>query len=353
MFKRMAAAVLMLAAGTAAAQSDHHGGGRGSVHGGGNSATHGGHGRFGLGVSGSRMNISVGGPRGFSRDRIPVVSAPSGHFPQPNHPHASPGFRPEHATGFAVGGRHVDDGLSGGAVVGGGGPSVGGVFKNDNLKVGVHAGSAGHHHEPTRHHDHHVDVHRVYVPAYYRSGYWGTGYSPWGTYSNGVQAVYPQMPAQDAAPAVVYAAEPTSSFEVGVLALQGGEPALAVAALRRHANQYPDDGRALRTLAVALLADKQVEDAGIILRQAYRTDPKLAGEPLVPLSLGFGERPFRDLVTRAVGHANRANTGSAWLLVASLMQAEGRLDLAKTMLARARANGLEPGIADAMAAEMR
>jgi hypothetical protein len=156
-----------------------------------------------------------------------------------------------------------------------------------------------------------------------------------------------QAPAQPAAP------EPKTDAEVGIAAMIAGDYPQAIAALRRHLSSNPDDPRAMRSLAVAMLADKRPDDAGSLMRAAYRADPTLAGEPLMPAALGFAERPFRLLVGRAVQHAHRVNTGSSWLLVASLMQGEGRRTPALTMIDRARAQGLDQGICDSLSTELR
>lgn len=333
----VAAAALMIAAGSAqAGDVDVRVGVRG---------------RFGIGVSGSRMNISVGGARGFHRDRIPVVTLP---VCRPTPPSCRP--RPICPP--------VDCSPRGYSY--GSGLSIGGVYRDDNFSIGARLGSV----DTCDPRPVCYDTPVVYTPpvfynsgynsgyyrqSYYQPTYWASGVQPVTTYTNYTQPGYTQ-PLTTPAPTsqrLPDPPEPASSLEVGVLALQSGQTDLAASALRRHVNANPEDARAMRTLAVALLADKQVDDAGGMLRQAYRVDPKLAGEPLVPLSLGFEDRAYRDLVTRAVANANRANTGSAWLLVAALMQGEGRLDLARTMLERAKAQGLEPEVFDPLAAELR
>jgi hypothetical protein len=178
--------------------------------------------------------------------------------------------------------------------------------------------------------------------------------------SQPVQAVTPVVvtppaaaPAASPAPASPQASPPPTDFERGVLALQANDIAYSIAALRKHLREHADDARAMRVLAVALLADKQADDAAGLMRAALRTDAKLAGEPVSPLGLGFSERRFRDLVTRAVDQANNVNTSGAWLLVATLMQAEGRDDKALGMLERARAQGLERDLYDAMVVELK
>ncbi|GJQ29899.1 MAG: hypothetical protein HBSAPP03_17830 [Phycisphaerae bacterium] len=146
--------------------------------------------------------------------------------------------------------------------------------------------------------------------------------------------------------------EPPSAFDAGLMALREGEHALAVAALRRHLRAHPDDAPAMRALAIALIETKAFDDAAGVMRSAYRADPHQAAEPLFPAAIGYTNAPYRSVLTRAVSYANRVNTASGWLLVAVLMQGEGRGANAKVMLDKAAKLGLESPIADSLAAEM-
>lgn len=142
----------------------------------------------------------------------------------------------------------------------------------------------------------------------------------------------------------------------------------AVVALRQHVNAHRDDTETLRTLAMALLCADRVEDAAATLRLAYRLDAGLAeaGEPgtspstntlatipVDPSDFGASAREWRDLVAVATRHAHAQGGASAWLMVAVLMQAEGRTRLAGTMLDRAAAAGLDPEIVAPLQAELR
>lgn len=132
---------------------------------------------------------------------------------------------------------------------------------------------------------------------------------------------------------------------------------IAIAALERRTREQEDaessaspavapDRRAHRLLALALCGAERWESAAELFEQAEREDATRATSGLNGPAVMGSRSDFRRLVTRAVDHAHRANTGSAWRLVARLMQAEGRTELAQKMLDRAdefeRAAASEP-----------
>lgn len=186
--------------------------------------------------------------------------------------------------------------------------------------------------------------------------------------ANGTQPVYVQQsttvntlpqaanpasgPEFAASPAPIVDANPPSDFERGLAALQTKEPRDAVAALKAHVRVHGDDANAERLLGIALLNVGQPAEAAASVRHAYKTDLTLAREVVSPSALGYTEREYRDLVSRAVIQGNRDNTASSWLFVSVLMQGEGRSDLARNMLDRAQKAGLEPDVYNAMAAEL-
>ncbi|MFA6044343.1 MAG: hypothetical protein WC718_05115 [Phycisphaerales bacterium] len=147
-------------------------------------------------------------------------------------------------------------------------------------------------------------------------------------------------------------ANPPSDFELGLAALQTKEPRDAVAALKSYLRSHAEDADAERLLGIALLNVGQTADAAASIRHAYKTDLKLAHEPISPSALGYTEREYRDLVSRAVIQGNRDNAAASWLFVSVLMQGDGRTDLARTMLDRAQQAGLEPEVYNALAAEL-
>jgi len=142
--------------------------------------------------------------------------------------------------------------------------------------------------------------------------------------------------------------EPPTSLELGTLLLRAERPDEAAVELRKHLKDQPGDTEAMRTLAIALMEDRQLDDAAGVMRLAYRTDPKLGQDPMSARNLGYTAREFRELVTQMVEHAHRTESASAWMTVAALMQTEGRDELAKAMLERAMASGLEAEIADSL-----
>lgn len=118
----------------------------------------------------------------------------------------------------------------------------------------------------------------------------------------------------------------------------------AVAAYGRHLQDYPEDWLVVREMGVALLAAGRPEDAMDMVREAYLKSPELGILPLNRSILGESKEGLRALVIRAVQHTNRSPRAKGWLLVAVLMQAQGRVELAGEMLDRAEGLGLDPEI---------
>jgi hypothetical protein len=94
---------------------------------------------------------------------------------------------------------------------------------------------------------------------------------------------------------------------------------------------------------VALTGAGRLERAAGTLHAVMARAPELADRPM---DIAFlGDDGIRRLVVAASGHANSARTPEAWLLVACLMQAEGRRDQALRMVEQARASGLSEEVA--------
>ncbi|MBK9189895.1 MAG: hypothetical protein IPM33_13195 [Phycisphaerales bacterium] len=165
-------------------------------------------------------------------------------------------------------------------------------------------------------------------------------------------------PSLQTMPVSAPAAEPSMARELtlterAAYATYEGKALDAVRLLREHLRDEPSDTRALRLLSLALLDARDYEDAAAVMGLAYRTDPGLANEAIAFGSAGLSEGRMRELLTRAVGFAHKVNSASAWLMVGAIMQAEGRENLARTMIERARKAGLEPAVYDALVAELR
>lgn len=118
---------------------------------------------------------------------------------------------------------------------------------------------------------------------------------------------------------------------VGVATPSGGAavpPGSAPAAAERSWT----GGETLRYLSVALVGLKRSNEAVRALDDAYRAEPELASRPISAASVG-GDAALRNLVLRAVTHAQRVNTPDAWLVVAVLMQAQDRRELPPAVVA--------------------
>ena len=105
----------------------------------------------------------------------------------------------------------------------------------------------------------------------------------------------------------------------------------------------------LRLAAFALAGDGQFERAERLFAEAYSEDPGLKDRAMSGEALGVRATEMRRIVTRAVAHAHRVDRPDAWFMVAVLMQAEGRDDLARRMLERAQGSTAAEIPADAPA----
>lgn len=160
----------------------------------------------------------------------------------------------------------------------------------------------------------------------------------------------PPAPPAAAPPAMI---DPPTILEQARAAMREGGFDEAVTLYRAHLATFADDVATMRELGVALIRDGRPADGIAVNYLAYKTDPTLAR---TPLKLDYmGDRvstQLRRLVNTCVTVANRDRTAQAWLAVAIFMQAEGRDEPALNMIERARGMGLDPIIADAMAAEL-
>jgi len=214
-----------------------------------------------------------------------------------------------------------------------------------------------------------------HYPTYrYDDGYYGSSYGRWwypGSYSYtsyNTPLVYGQVDPYvltGVNPAAVYAAaynaqsaqqapavrEPTPLERADAM-LMYGESKLAAEAYRKYLEDAPDDAAAMRSLALALLDLRRFDESVAVMAMAYEKQPRLARTPIDPTFFDDAS-DLRKSVNAAVTYANRVNSGSAWLLVATLMQAEERDDVAAKMVERAKGAGLAEGVATELADVLR
>lgn len=147
------------------------------------------------------------------------------------------------------------------------------------------------------------------------------------------------------------AAPTPTTYDHALDAVSARRTAQAITELKKHLKEVAADSaaspdlRAERLLAVMYLENSEFSEALSRLALAYRRLPALAGEPLDAADLGIDSARLRELVVKSVRYANRLNTGSSWLMVTILMQAEGRSELALANLAKAEAVGLDKQLA--------
>jgi hypothetical protein len=169
-----------------------------------------------------------------------------------------------------------------------------------------------------------------------------TGSSVVTTASSRPEAYDPRVRGTSASPASQAApVRESTSLERGQQALRDQDAAKAVKELRAHLRKEPADGSAMRLLAIALFEHGRLDDGVAVLRNAYRSTPALADEPISSEDLGLSAQRLREMLSEVVQYAHKVNTASAWLSVVSIMQGEGRVALARDMLHRAERAGLD------------
>lgn len=128
---------------------------------------------------------------------------------------------------------------------------------------------------------------------------------------------------------------------------QGSEEE-AVEWYRAHLEDNPQDMGVMREYAVALLGAGRPLNAVAMMGYAYDLSPGLSASAMDAGLWGDSWARLRGAVRDAVRYANRSPSGGAWLLVAVLMQAEGRDNVAARMIDRAAGLGLSSAVADRM-----
>lgn len=271
-------------------------------------------------IPGFHFNPATGQSLTVPTQPGPVITQPYPYvYPQPYYPYS---YRPYYTNDYYSNGFYAN-----------------GRYRGDNLNINFNLGSG-------------------LMPSMYdfggllpiRVGNYEYSINPYtGTYT--VTTAQNRPDAYDARPRTINvpgvpavpppATREVTSLERAQMSLRDGEPERAVKELRTHLRKSPDDANAMRLLAVALLESGSFDDGVAVLRNAYRTAPTLADEPIAFADVGLSAKREREMLSEVVQYAHKVNSASAWLSVASIMQAEGRNALAKQMLDRAVHVGLD------------
>lgn len=145
---------------------------------------------------------------------------------------------------------------------------------------------------------------------------------------------------------------PLTADERAALRLKTGDSAGAIKAYEAILKQRPSDADAMRLLGMALIDNGRASDGIAVIGMAYRTDSSLPQRPLNPEVLQNGTARLRQHLNRVSAIANKEKSGTAWFVLATLMQAEGRNKQALAMVERARAAGVDGQVADELAAAL-
>jgi hypothetical protein len=186
-------------------------------------------------------------------------------------------------------------------------------------------------------------------------------YSPYNAYkysyiaSENPPAAAPVI--QETLPAPATAAElaGTTQRELGDTYMKLGDAASATRVYGEHVQHHPGDVQAVRNLGFALIESGEVQQGTEQVERAYRIDPALAAN-------SFDRQLLRDPVefqasldrvtTFAAQSQGRPEAGAAWLTVSVLMQADGRIEPARSALEKAKEAGLNDKVVESMRAQM-
>lgn len=138
--------------------------------------------------------------------------------------------------------------------------------------------------------------------------------------------------------------ERLSSTEAADQQFRAGHLSSTVEGYKQHLSLHPEDNGTKVRLALALLDAGEIADGMALLHMVYSTDPQFAATSFRDIAPAWPTARVRAAVRRSVDQANRSGSASAWMTVALLMEAEGRVSLASQMIERAVANGLDPTV---------
>lgn len=179
--------------------------------------------------------------------------------------------------------------------------------------------------------------------SYFSAGYYSSPYSQVGP--------APASPQPDMSTSSVVEpsmAVPRTPLERAGDLLVTGDTKSAIAAYQAYLKQNPNDADAIRLLGLSLIDGGRVSDGVAVVGMAYRSDTTLPARPFsVDLFYG-GASKVRQHLNRISSYANREDSATGWLTLASFMQAEGRDKQARAMIERARKAGLEDQIVQEM-----
>ncbi len=89
------------------------------------------------------------------------------------------------------------------------------------------------------------------------------------------------------------------------------------------------------------------------MSKAYESDPLLSKEPIDLKGMGFSSSQSTTLIASAAAAARTSKTPQAWLLAATIYQAQGSKSQALTALEKSRAAGLNADVTDWFTAELQ
>lgn len=133
---------------------------------------------------------------------------------------------------------------------------------------------------------------------------------------------------------------PTGTLERADYWMVNGRSDDAIKLFEEHLATQPDDDGANIRMGLALIESGRVASGNELIHSIYAANPALASVSLEDTLARWGASRVRMMVSRAVTLANHTGGAADWMVVAVLMEAEGRYELAARMLERAKSAGL-------------
>lgn len=117
---------------------------------------------------------------------------------------------------------------------------------------------------------------------------------------------------------------------------------------RQYLSENPEDAVVRRLFGLVLLDRMKVREGVDAIFAAYKAQPRLATDPISTDDVPGGATAMRKRFSNALAQAQRANSAEAYFVAAVLAQGEGRDEVARRVLDKAKLEGLPGDLNEAL-----